>query len=50
MRPPIAEIDTWVTDELSRLQPDGLAMCDQPRANMREEADRIYRRIVGVGG
>jgi len=47
-RPPFAEIDTWVADELERLQPDSLALPGEPRRDMREEADRLYRRIIGV--
>jgi len=48
MRPPIAEIDAWAAAELERLNPDRLALSDEPRRGMREEADRLYRRVIGV--
>jgi uncharacterized protein len=49
-RPPMAEIDTWVADELERLQPDSLALPGEPRRDMQADADRLYRRIIGVEG
>lgn len=48
-RPRIGEIDAWVTGELERLHPDRATLAGAPRRNMREEADRLYRRIIGVG-
>jgi predicted nucleotidyltransferase len=48
-RPPIAEIDAWIVGELERLNPDGLALSGDPRRDMRAEADRLYRHIIGVG-
>jgi hypothetical protein len=47
-RPPIAEIDTWAVAELERLDPDRLALPGAPRRDMREEVDRLYRRIIGI--
>ena len=47
-RPPIADIDTWIVGELERLTPDRLALSGEPQRDMREEADRLYRRIIGV--
>ncbi|MBO0763668.1 MAG: nucleotidyltransferase domain-containing protein [Hyphomicrobiaceae bacterium] len=47
-RPPIAEIDAWAVAELERLDPDRLAFPDAPRLDMRGEADRLYRRIIGL--
>jgi predicted nucleotidyltransferase len=47
-RPPIAEIDAWIVGELERLTPDRLALSGEPQRDMREEADRLYRRIIGV--
>jgi len=48
MRPPIADIDGWVAGELERLHPDRVALSGDPRRDMREEADRLYRRVIGV--
>ena len=47
-RPPIAEIDAWAAAELERLNPDRLALAGEPRRDMRQEADRVYRRIIGI--
>jgi uncharacterized protein len=47
-RPPIAEIDTWAVAELDRLDPDRLALPGAPRRDMREEADSLYRRVIGI--
>ncbi len=47
-RPPIAEIDAWVEGELERLHPERLALAGEPRRDIREDADRLYRRIIGV--
>ena len=44
---PIVEIDAWASAELERLNPDRLSLSGQPRRDMREEADRLYRRIIG---
>ena len=48
-RQPIADIDGWIAVELERLDPQRLALSDSPRRDMREEADRLYRRVIGVG-
>jgi predicted nucleotidyltransferase len=48
-RTPIAEIDAWVAGELERLQPDRLALSEEPERDMGEEANRLYRRVIGVG-
>jgi len=48
VRPPIAEIDGWAVGELERLRPDRVALSGEPRQDMREEADRLYCRIIGV--
>jgi predicted nucleotidyltransferase len=37
----------WVA-ELERLNPDRLALASEPRRDMRQEADRVYRRIIGI--
>jgi predicted nucleotidyltransferase len=47
-RAPIADIDAWTAAELDRLDPDRLALPGTPRRDMREEIDRLYRRIVGI--
>lgn len=48
-RPPVAEIDTWAAGELERLDPARLPWTDAPhRRDMRAEADRLYRRIIGL--
>jgi predicted nucleotidyltransferase len=47
-RPPMAKIDAWIAGELERLHPDRLALPGEPRRDIREEADRFYRRIIGV--
>jgi predicted nucleotidyltransferase len=49
-RPPIAEIDAWIVAELERLDPSHLTWTGPPAPDMRSEADRLYRRIIGVGG
>jgi uncharacterized protein len=49
-RPPIAEIDRWAVVELERLHPERLDLPSEPRRDIRGEADRLYRRIIGVGG
>lgn len=48
VRPPVAEIDAWVAGELERLHPDRLALPAEPSRDIREEADRLYRRVIGV--
>jgi uncharacterized protein len=49
-RPPIREIDAWAGKELERLDPARLAWTeDPPPRGVRSEADRLYRRIIGVG-
>ena len=48
-RPPIGEIDVWATGELERLEPGALTWTDAPARDMPGEADRLYRRIIGVG-
>jgi predicted nucleotidyltransferase len=48
-RPPVAEIDAWAAGELERLDPARLPWTDAPpRGDMRAEADRLYRRIIGL--
>lgn len=47
--PPVADIDAWATGELERLHPEQLALSAEPRDDMREEADRFYRRTIGIG-
>jgi predicted nucleotidyltransferase len=47
-RPPIAEIDRWVAEELARLHPDRLLLSDVPARNMQDEVDRLYRRVIGI--
>jgi len=47
-RAPIAEIDAWVEGELERLHPERLALAGEPRRDVREDADRLYRRIIGM--
>jgi hypothetical protein len=47
-RPPIAAIDDWAAGELERLNPERLALSGEPRRDMREEADRLYRRVIGI--
>ncbi len=47
-RPRLAAIDAWALAELERLHPDRLALSDQPRQDMREDADWLFRRIIGV--
>lgn len=48
LRPRLAAIDAWALAELERLHPDRLALSDAPRQDMREEADRLFRRIIGI--
>jgi hypothetical protein len=48
LHPRLAAIDAWALAELERLNPDRLALSDQPRQDMREDADRLFRRIIGV--
>jgi hypothetical protein len=43
-------LDAWVAGELERLNPDRLAFPDEARRDKREEADRLYRRIVDIAG
>jgi predicted nucleotidyltransferase len=50
MRPPIAEIDRWAVVELERLHPERLDLPGEPGRHVRDDADRLYRRIVGVDG
>jgi hypothetical protein len=47
-RLPVAAIDTWAAAELERLHPDRLTLPDAPARSRRAEADRLYRRIVGI--
>jgi predicted nucleotidyltransferase len=46
--PPVAEIDAWVVGELERLHPERLALVGEPPGDMREAADRLYRRTIGI--
>jgi hypothetical protein len=46
---PDSDFDAWAVGELERLDPDRLPWTDAPGRDMRDEADRLYRRIVGVG-
>jgi predicted nucleotidyltransferase len=48
LRPRLVAIDAWALSELERLDPDRLALADKPRQHMREEADRLLRRIIGI--
>lgn len=48
LRPRLAAIDAWALYELERLHPDRLALPDNPRQDMREEADSLFRRIIGI--
>jgi predicted nucleotidyltransferase len=49
-RAPLAGIDTWAAGELERLDPGRLPWpATPPRRDLRGEADRLYRRVVGVG-
>jgi predicted nucleotidyltransferase len=48
-RPPITEIDAWAVHELDRLDPSRRAWANAPDHDRRYEADRLYRRIVGIG-
>jgi len=48
MRPPIAEIDRWAAGELERLHPGSLALSGEPRRDVQQAADELYRRIIGV--
>jgi predicted nucleotidyltransferase len=47
-RPRLAAIDDWALAELERLCPDRLALSDKPRQDMREDADRLFRRIIDI--
>jgi predicted nucleotidyltransferase len=47
-RAPVAVIDDWAETEIVRLDPDKLGLSAQPRQDMREEADNLYRRVIGV--
>jgi hypothetical protein len=49
-RLPIAEIDAWAAGELERLDPERLLLPGERRRDMREEADRLYRRVIGLEG
>jgi predicted nucleotidyltransferase len=48
LRPPIAEIDAWVAGELEQFHPDRLALPGEPLRDIREDADRLYRRVIGA--
>jgi predicted nucleotidyltransferase len=48
-RPPIAGIDAWIVAELERLDPNRLPWSDASGRDAHGEADRLYRRIIGVG-
>jgi hypothetical protein len=48
-RPPIAEIDAWSVGELERLDPSRLPWTDPPARDVKGEADRLYRRVIGIG-
>jgi predicted nucleotidyltransferase len=48
-RPPVRDVDAWAAEELERLDPGRLAWTDDPPAReVRAEADRLYRRIIGA--
>jgi predicted nucleotidyltransferase len=49
-RPPIAEIDRWAVGELERLHPERLDLPGEPRRDIRDDADWLYRQIIGVEG
>jgi predicted nucleotidyltransferase len=44
----IAAIDDWALAALERLHPDRLALSDRPQRDMREKADRLFRRTIGI--
>jgi hypothetical protein len=37
-----------VASELERLNPDRIALPGEPRGDMRADADRLYRRAIGL--
>jgi hypothetical protein len=45
----LAETASEAADALERLNPERLALSDEPSRDMRREADRLYRRIIGMG-
>jgi predicted nucleotidyltransferase len=47
-RPRIAALDAWARAELERLNPDRLALSDKPAQDMRDAADRLFRRVIGI--
>jgi predicted nucleotidyltransferase len=47
-RPPIAGIDAWAAGELERLNPERLSLSGAPIRDMQDEADRLYRRVIGM--
>ena len=44
----IAAIDAWAQAELDRHDPQRTNLPDKPRRDMREEADALFRRIIGL--
>lgn len=47
-RPPVAAIDAWSAAELDRLEPGRLPWPERKDPDTRVEADRLYRRIIGI--
>jgi predicted nucleotidyltransferase len=43
----IGALDDWAKDRLATLDPGRLGLRDSPREDMREAADRLYRRLIG---
>jgi hypothetical protein len=48
LRSRIAAIDDWAMASLERLDPENLALSDEPRQDMRADADGLFRRIIGI--
>jgi len=47
-QPRLPALDAWAQGELQRLDPGRLALSGAPPRPMREEADRLFREIVGA--
>jgi predicted nucleotidyltransferase len=47
-RPPIAAIDAWAQDMFAQLDPERLDLPGEAAANMVEQADHLFRSLIGL--
>lgn len=46
--PRVPAIDDWAAAALERYEPDKLSLSAEPQRDCREDADRLFRRVIGL--